>query len=731
MTTRLSPVTYTLELSEHSEVDWRVTKIHIREALNRCYQAIVEARTEVEELDTDALLGCDAVLSFGRSEAEPQVLCGLVSRVDFLGHEHDHLLVRVHLVPALQILEQHVDSRIFQQQSVRDVVAEVLDLALEPYGRSFDLGSLGRATQPRDYCVQYRESDFAFVSRLLEEEGISYEFVHDGDRKLERLALRDDNDDYAELRNVDGTSEVPIITSNPELALIESIQAFEWSRELTSTAVLRRDYDWQTPRELLNGEAGEVDERGRRRRRYEHGRRRLLDDDLERHAQDRREAMSLGARVVRGRSNVTAMRPGLRFVVSGHSRDELDREYLLTAVEHSGAEVDLSTEADTPGQGYANRFECVPADAVIRPALRTQKPREYGPQTAIVTGPPGEEIHTDEHGRVQVQFYWQEHPSYAAESSCWVRCAQSSAGMGWGAQFIPRIGMEVVVEFLEGNPDRPLVTGCVYNSINPPPFPVPEHKSQSGWRSQSTPGGGGSNELRFEDAAGSEEIYLHGERDWTIRIEHDKRQTIGHDERLEVGNDRHKQVGSDERFEVGHDQRGEVGNDQCLRVGNDQSSTIAGNRSDSIGEHARESVGKSKTLAVGEDMQVRVDQELRADVRADARISVGKGYVLSVAEDASEAVSGDKQVESRNASTSTRADMSFASDKLFRVEAADDLSLASNAKVIVEAAEQMQFVCGDASITLQKDGTISLVGKDVSIKGSGKVVIKGQKLTGN
>src|SRR5690606_1933555 len=128
----------------------------------------------------------------------------------------------------------------------------------------FDLGSLGRATQPRDYCVQYRESDFAFVSRLLEEEGISYGFVHDGDRKLERLALRDDNDDYAELRNVDGTSEVPIITSNPELAVIESIQAFEWSRELTSTAVLRRDYDWQTPGELLDGSAGDLDERGRR-----------------------------------------------------------------------------------------------------------------------------------------------------------------------------------------------------------------------------------------------------------------------------------------------------------------------------------------------------------------------------------------------------------------------------------------------------------------------------------
>ena len=267
MSDRLAPVAYELSLSEAVDGPWQVTRVWVGEALNRPYRAVVDASTEAENPDTDALLGCDATLRFMRGEDETRVVCGVVSQVDFLGYRDHHLMVRLHFAPAYALLGQRVTSRIWQSLSVQDIVGEVLD-ALGDYGRSLDTGSISAGTSAREYCVQYRESDFDFVSRLLEEEGVSYEFVHDGDAGLESLTLRDANDQYTELTTLDGSSEVPIIASNPGLADVESVQVFEWSKKLTSTGTLRRDYDWNTPRDLLTEAAEGADERGRERRRY-------------------------------------------------------------------------------------------------------------------------------------------------------------------------------------------------------------------------------------------------------------------------------------------------------------------------------------------------------------------------------------------------------------------------------------------------------------------------------
>jgi type VI secretion system secreted protein VgrG len=719
---RLAPVSYELSLSESPSTRWQVTRVWISEALNQPYHAVIDAETEADDADTDALLGCDAALTLSRGLGESRSVCGLVSQIDFLGYDQLRLMVRFHVVPAFEILRQRINSRIWQGLSVQAIIGQVLGEGLGPYLRGFDITSVSRGIAARDYCVQYRESDFAFVSRLLEEQGIAYEFTHAADARLETLVFRDNNNHYAELQSIDGTSEVPIILSNPGEADVESIQTFEWSKQLTGTASLRRDYDWQTPRHLLTAAAPGVDERGRDRRLYAHGSRRFIHDDLAERATDVQQISSLRSRVVRGRSNVSIMRPGLRFTVRGHYRLDLEQEYLITELVHTGAEANSTHDAEA-GEGYSNQFVCVPSDAVVRPPAQTPKPREYGPQTAIVTGPEGEEIHTDEYGRIQVQFHWEELPSYRADSSCWVRCSQSWAGMGWGAQFIPRIGMEVVVEFLEGNPDRPLVTGCVYNAEYPPPFVLPEHKTQSGWRTESSPGGGGSNELRFEDAAGDEEIYLHGEKDWTIEIENDKRQTVGHDERLRVENDRGKSVGNDEQFEIGHDQTGQVANDQTLSVGHDQQVTIAANRTETVGE--------AQKLDVGTTMDVNVGKSMTTTVGEAATTSIAKEHSVSVGGDASESVAGEKLVESKTAVTRTSEDMSFDVGKQLAIAADDNIDVKGQAEVVVEAADKMTFKCGDASIVLKKDGKILIKGKDVTVKGSGNVVIKGQKVAEN
>jgi type VI secretion system secreted protein VgrG len=280
-------------------------------------------------------------------------------------------------------------------------------------------------------------------------------------------------------------------------------------------------------------------------------------------------------------------------------------------------------------------------DVSHRPRQRTPKPRVHGPHTATVVG--DDEVHTDEHGRIQVQFHWEEQPSNAAGASCWIRCAQSWSGPGWGAQFIPRRGMEVVVEFLEGNPDRPLVTGCVYNGANEFPFEVPKHKTQSGWRTRSTPGSDGYNMLRFEDAVGEEEIHLHGQKDWSIVIEHDKDQQVRHDESLHVYNDRTKTVGNNERetimmnrwINVGLTHTENIGVNMMLNVGINQMETIGVARTVTVGQVLTTTVGKDMNTVVVENVTEGVGDCKSASVGVDSTTTVGKKYVLNVGEELS------------------------------------------------------------------------------------------------
>jgi len=579
----LPTAAYELTLSDEA-CPWVVTRVFLSERLNRTYRLVVDAEAD-SDANTDALLGCDAIVRLVRGEQILRVVCGVVARVDYSGVVDDHMIARFEIVPAFELLRQRVHSQIWQDATVQAITAEVLDAGLGAYGRSLDPGSTSRGQDTRDYCTQYRESDFDYVTRLLEEEGISYEFIHDEESGLETLTLRDANDQYAKLENLDGSDEVPIIATQPDLADVESIQALEWSNELSSTGTLRRDYDWITPRNLLTEAATGTDARGRDRRVYAHGRRRYIVDDLGDQAGDLKHAHTIRGKLARGRSNCMAMRPGLRFSLSGSEREDLEQEYLITAVTHSGGHNYTAQSSGEFETQYGNEFECVPVGAVVRPDALAPKPRVHGPQTAIVTGPDGEEIHTDQHGRIQVQFYWEEEPSYTAGSSCWVRVAQSWAGLGWGTQFIPRIGMEVMVEFLEGNPDRPLCTGCVYNGEYPPPFAVPDNKTQTGWRTNSSPGGNGFNELRFEDAKGEEHIYIHGQKDWIVEIENDHRETIGHDQYQEIGND--------QQNVIKHDQTEEVGND----------------RTESIGNNVSESVGKLRTVTSGDNMSFTSDAE--------------------------------------------------------------------------------------------------------------------------
>ena len=527
-----------LPLARHSfttrdgpDVDWHVERFRHTEQLSVPFALDVELTTMTLDADAEALLGSTCELTI---EREPLLRCvhGVVAQLDWMGVAYDRLHVRVTLVPAVWLASLGTDSRIFQELSVPEIVTAVLEPRLAAHGRTLSFELQG-SYEPRDYCVQYRESDLAFASRLLEEEGITFHFDHAREVDHEVMVMTDSNDVFTAVTTLDGLAELPLVADRAEQFDLESVQSFAWRRQLRSTSVARLDFDLQHPVDPLVYAAEGADERGHSREVYAHQVRRFVLDDGEALATRERERHALAGAVGRGRSNVTGLAPGMTFELFDHGNDDLNRAYLVTKVVHTGDQPEaLGETVDAPQ--YANTFECIPLDVPHRPLRRTPRPKVEGPQTATVTGPDGEEIHTDELGRIKVFMHWDRHGARNDASSCWVRVTQAWAGLGWGSMFIPRIGMEVLVTFLEGNPDRPMVTGCVYNGQNSTPYPLPDEKTKSTLKSNSTPGGEGFNELRFEDASGAEEVFIHAQRDLNVEVRNNASTTVDMHQTLTV-----------------------------------------------------------------------------------------------------------------------------------------------------------------------------------------------------
>jgi type VI secretion system secreted protein VgrG len=752
---RLPPIQLRISFADCSDTEWVAVGLHLVEALDQLYEASIEIETADLQADTAELLGSSCELCMQRGELPPRHVYGVVARVEYLGHGDHHVRARVTVVPAFALAKQRINSRIWQDASVQDIVREVLATSLDEYGRSVELGHLARGVAPRDYCVQYRERDFDFVCRLLEESGISWFFTHDDERGHEVLTLCDDNQDYPRFANVDNSATLPIIAHSPDEADVESLQVFEWARALTPTTVALSGYDPASPGAVAVEQHGEPDARGRVRRVYEHGQRRHAAAEIGVRMADLEQALRMSGSFATCESNASLARVGHVFTLDGVTHEGTPSEWIVISVAHH-----YGAAGEGVGEGvYRNTLGCVPATVVLRPLEHTPKPEVHGPQTATVVG--GGEIDVDAQGRIAVQFHWQEQPSFAAGASCRVRCAQSWAGPGFGAQFIPRVGMEVVVEFLEGNPDRPLVTGCVYNGLpganggNEPPFALPGNSTQSGWRSNSSPGGGGSNELRFEDAAGLEQIYVHGQKDWVADIRNDASTHVGRNQVLGVGHDRDTTIQHDRREQIGHDQvvaighdhsesvgaamRLQVGSDHTVTVGADQDITVGHSRSESIGANATQLVAQCKTVTVGGALATIVGGAMNTSVGAASIEEVGGVKSIAVGAASSESVVGSKSVEASSISHSARKDMSLSSGantsvqigKALQVDVDGALALHGKKSGLIECDVDLTIKVGKASITLKKDGTIVLDGVEITVKGKQAITLKAKKVNQN
>lgn len=588
-------------------------RVDVREALDEPYVARVDVAIPEASADAAALLHADGVVTFGRTGAPTRRVAGCVQTVEIgddeaIGAIEAHTLATITVGPAFELLSFTRDSRIFQNQSVPDILEAVLGEALEPYGREVRV-ELDGAYAVREYCVQYRESVRAFAERLMQEEGIHYAFDHEGD--VEVICLRDRNTRFRELPGASGGGLIRFVPRSAGLVDEAVIVAARRATRDTTTSVMVADGDWTRATIAFSGEARGDDARGRDRESYEHGLSRnaqLVEYDGSRFGSDdaaaqaaiRQEAYRTEAEVLEGVSGVESMAPGDVFTMEGHPTPGLDGEYATVAVRHllaiEGSAADRTTS-------YENRFRAISAAIPHRPRRTRRKPFVPGAQTAVVTGPSGEEIHVDTHGRIKIQLHWDREAVGDERSSCFVRVQQRGwSGAGWGHWFVPRIGMEVVVRFIDGDPDRPIVTGAVYDGTNRTPYALPDERTQSTIRTDSSIGHGGYNEWRFEDAAGAEQVFVHAQRNYDEAVENDHTTVVHGHQSNEVDGDQTQTIHNDQTEQIDVDQDLTVGGDRSVHVGGDFDETVDGNETRDVGGAVTEGFGASETRSVGGDV---------------------------------------------------------------------------------------------------------------------------------
>jgi type VI secretion system secreted protein VgrG len=685
-----------------------VVRFDLAEGVSVPYELSVELACD-DEVKMDDALGKEGFLTL-TGDGGDRIVHGVVDRFEHTGNRGRFGLYRARVVPYLQWLSLERDCRIFQNKSVPDIVKLVFQDSKLPTDR-FDF-RLKESYAPVEYCVQYRETDLAFVSRLLEEEGIFYFFDHSDKKHL--LVFADGTVAYKEIA---GESGVTYNFSQGIAPKEECVYRFAFSRQVRSGKMTRKDYNFEKPTlDLKKEEQAKVHEKLEV---YDYPGRYAEPDRGKRLSQVRLQESMTYYESAEGESSCVRLVPGFKFSLSDHERGEYNRDYFLTKLATRGEQPQSLQEASGAGSAgfsYSSRFTAIPASVPFRPARVTPRPVVEGIQTATVTGPSGEEIYTDKYGRVKVKFHWDRGDDKDEKSSCWVRVSSTFAGGQYGAIFTPRIGHEVVVDFLEGDPDRPLITGGVYNADRMPPYELPGEKTKSTTKTDSSLGGKGFNELRFEDKKGSEEVYLQGEKDWTILVKNNKDQTVGHDETLDVGNNRSKRVGVNETVTVGANRAESIGANDSLTVGANKTETVA--------IASAETVGAAKALTIGAGYQISVGGLMNTTVGGALAEEVGGLKSVAVAGKMTENIGGNK-------ATAVGGDQTSSVGKNFLVAVDGESSITAKkdmailGKIVkISAEDQISIKCGDASITLKKDGTIEIKGKDITAKGSGNINVK-------
>ena len=565
--------------------------VSVQEELGRLFQIEAELSSEDGEIDFDKVVGHNVTVRLEVGQKATRYFNGFVSRFVQVANEGGYAHYRATIVPWLWLLTRTSDCRIFQDKSI----PEIIEAVFQAQGFSDYQIKLSGSYPTREFCVQYRETDFNFVSRLMEQEGIYYFFVHENGKHTLVLC-----DSISAHKPFEGYEEVTFQVLERGATGREAVTEWTAEKEVQPVACALKDFNFKKPRTPLLVSKDVTRQHGEARYEiYDYPGAYEDDTDGERLAQVRLEEAQTQHEVFRGQASARGLAAGCTFQLKGHPRGDREKEYLITSVSLQADAGEFATGAG--GRQGAEFFSCtftaLDKAQQFRPARLTPKPLIQGPQTAMVVGPSSEEIHTDEHARVKVQFHWDRYGKGDENSSCWVRVSQVWAGKKWGAVFIPRIGNEVIVEFLEGDPDRPIITGRVYNEECKPPADLPAAKTASAFKSLSTKGGG-FNEISFDDTKGEEKMFLHSQHNLDMRTGNDRCDTISNDYHVKVASNCLESVGANCSLTIGGQYKISTGSDLNLTVGGKSAASIAGSDSRKVGGAVIEKNGADRSMSV-------------------------------------------------------------------------------------------------------------------------------------
>lgn len=583
-----------------------LTALSGAESLSKMFNFELSMVSENHAVPFDGIIGKSVTVIIQLADGGKRYLNGIISSFSQgrgggeEGGDARFSYYRASMVPWLWVLTKRSDCRIFQNQSAVEIVEEVF----KGHGIGNFRLELRSSYTPREFCVQYRETDYNFVSRLLEEEGIFYFFVHEAGKHTLVLA-----DTPGAHKPCPGQNTASCQLSASAVRDKDVIASFEITRQLGASKYIINDFNFKVPKAGLAVEVQATDKRqvGNREIYEQPGGydNKAVGDSLAKVRMEEDEAHSIE---IIGTSDCRGFTSGFRFTLKEHPRKDLNaQDYLLVSLHHQATE----GYGDDGGASYENSFNCLPYNVPYRPRRHTPKPVIHGTQTAIVVGPPGEEIYTDEYGRVKVQFHWDRAGKNDDKSSCWIRVSQSWAGNGWGALQVPRVGQEVVVDFLEGDPDRPIIVGQLYNGVNLPPYSLPAQKTKSCTKSHSSPKGEGFNEIRFEDKKGEEQLFIHAEKQQDNRVKGDSLEWVGEDRHLIVVRDQYRQVSGDQHFSVA----------------GDRNEKVTGTVSITVGADLQQKVGGKHALAAGGEIHLKAGTRLVVESGTRISLKVGGSFI--------------------------------------------------------------------------------------------------------
>jgi type VI secretion system secreted protein VgrG len=634
------------------EVDgeaYRLLACQLRESLSALPTAVIEIGTldavnNAGPPDPGGMVGKPIVITLGfEDESQKRSFAGVAVEATRVTDKEGRPFTRLLVAPRLFRLGKRADCRTFQQESVPDIVKKVLTLGGIP--SDAQEARLSGSYAPRVYCVQYRETDFDFVARLLSEEGIYFTVTfEDGKDKVVFC------DDPTGLDDLEGNASLPFKHTFGFGTSRECVLWVKEASEVRSDKVFIRDYDFERPKLSLEASVEGKDDGAHALEVY-HYPGRFLDQAVgKRYAQVLLDSLQAERHIVTGETTVLTMAPGRRFSITDHPYEPLNQEVLIT-----GVEIEFRAEAGagpsgarTGGQSYSCRFTGVPtATTAYRPPRKQRATAIPGLQTAVTTGPSGQEIHSDKHGRVKARYMWDRLGKADDTSSLWMRTSQLPTG---GSMLLPRVGWEVSVRHVEGDADVPIVMSRLYNAVTPPPYALPAGKARGALQTATTPGGGSSNEFRMDDTKGKEEMMFNASKDMTVDVVNNTVESIGNNESLSVGANRKVNVTNSVMASVGASQTVSVGSNQTVHVetflveeiGGAHTLDIGGNRDMKIGGDHRREVAGSDGTDVGSLMTDLVVGKISTEGAGNLTIDVGTASALITAGDHNVEVVGNR-----------------------------------------------------------------------------------------